>query len=65
MSTVKELVLSPVGTVAEPLVEEDDEDDEDDGVDEVDEDDEQAAAVTATAAASATQPSRVRGLNVP
>jgi hypothetical protein len=65
MSTVKELMLSPAGTVAleplEPLADalagaEDDAAD----VEEV-EDDEQPAATTAAAAARATQPNRVRG----
>jgi hypothetical protein len=69
MSTVKELVLSPAGTVAEPLVA---------GLDEVpalaeaaadaevvDEDDEQPAATMAVTAATATQPNLGRGLNVP
>jgi hypothetical protein len=69
MSTVKELMLSPDGTVAEPLVA---------GLDEVpalgedaaaaevvDEDDEQPATTMAATAATATQPNLGRGLNVP
>jgi hypothetical protein len=75
MSTVKELVLSPAGTVAEPPVA---------GLDEVpalaeaaadaevgedaevvDVDDEQPAATMAVTAATATQPNLGRGLNVP
>jgi hypothetical protein len=69
MSTVKELMLSPDGTVAEPLVA---------GLDEVpalgedaadaevvDEDDEQPAATMAATAATATQPNRGSDLNVP
>jgi hypothetical protein len=63
MSTVKELMLSPEGTVAEPLA----------GLDEVaagaagvvDEDDEQPAATMATTAATATQVNLGRCLNVP
>jgi hypothetical protein len=72
MSTVKELVLSPAGTAAEPVVAGAD---EDGGADEdaavvagavgVDEDDEQPAAMRAPAPARATQPSRVGALNVP
>jgi hypothetical protein len=71
MSTVKELTLSPAGTVAEPPVAGDEEDDvagEDDDDEVVDDDefDEQAAAIRATPAARATHPSRGRGrLNVP
>jgi hypothetical protein len=69
MSTVKELMPSPAGTVAEPPADPDAEDDPDAGADEddddEDEDDEQAAAIRATTAARATQPSRGRGLNVP
>ena len=67
MSTVKELMLSPAGTVAEPLAA---------GLDEVaarrcagavdagvvDEDDEQPAATMATTAATATKPNLGRGL---
>jgi hypothetical protein len=67
MSTVKELMPSPAGTVAEPDVaglDEDDDEGDDDDEDE-DEDDEQPAAIRATPAARATQPSRGRGLNVP
>jgi hypothetical protein len=66
MSTVKELMLSPDGTVAEPPVA---------GLDEaaaadagavvVDEDDEQPAATMATAAAATTQVNLGSGLNVP
>jgi hypothetical protein len=72
MSTVKELMLSPEGTVAEPLAA---------GADEVaaadagavvdaggvvvDEDDEQPAATMATTAATATKPSLGRDLDVP
>jgi hypothetical protein len=72
MSTVKELMLSPDGTVAEPLVAGLDEVPalgEDAGVDEdaevVDGDDEQPAATMAATAATATQPNRGRDLNVP
>src|SRR5579863_8951840 len=73
MSTVKELVPSPDGIVAEPLLAGLDEVAADaeveagadaDGEDEVD-DDEQPAATTAATAARATQPSRGSGLNVP
>jgi hypothetical protein len=69
MSTVKELMPSPAGTAAEPLVA---------GLDEVpalgedaaaaevvDEDDEQPATTMAATAATATQPNLGRGLNVP
>jgi hypothetical protein len=75
MSTVKELVLSPAGTEAEPLVAgldevpalaeaaADAEVDEDAEV--VDEDDEQPAATMAAAAATATKPNLGSGLNVP
>jgi hypothetical protein len=72
MSTVKELMLSPDGTVAEPLVAgldevpalgEDAADAADDEV--VDGDDEQPAATRAATAATATQPNRGRDLNVP
>ena len=72
MSTVKELMLSPDGTVAEPLVAGLDEVpalDEDAGAaedaEDVDEDDEQPAATMAAAAAAATQPNLGRDLNVP
>jgi len=67
MSTVKELMPSPAGTVAEPVVAGLDEDDEDDDeeVEEVEEDDEQPAAIRATTPATATQPSRGMTLNVP
>jgi hypothetical protein len=63
---VKELTLSPDGTVAEDDEDEDD-DDEDPwaaGADEddVDEFDEQAAAIRAAAPTTATQPARARGL---
>jgi hypothetical protein len=73
MSTVKELVPSPDGMAAEPLAAgadedvagaEDDEGAEADEEDDV-EDDEQPAATTAAPAARATQPTRLRGLNVP
>ena len=65
MSEVKELMLSPDGTVAE--ADEDDEDGADAGVDEdeaagVDEDDEQPAAIRAVTAATATQLNREMGL---
>ena len=67
MSTVKELMLSPAGTVAEPLVAGLDEVpalDEDAGVAAgavvVDEDDEQPAATMAVTAATATKPNRGR-----
>ena len=69
MSTVKEPMLSPEGTVAEPVVA---------GLDEVpalteatgaagavDEDDEQPATTMAAIAATATQPNLGRDLNVP
>jgi hypothetical protein len=75
MSVVKELVLSPAGIVAEPLVAgldevpalaEDAADAEvDEGAEVVDEDDEQPAATMAATAATATQPNLGRGLNVP
>jgi hypothetical protein len=75
MSTVKELMLSPAGTVAEPLVAGVDEvpalaeDAGAAGVDEVDEvvdeDEEQPAATMATIAATATKPNLGSGLNVP
>jgi hypothetical protein len=71
MSTVKELMLSPDGTVAEPLVAGLDEvpalgeDAADAEVVEVGEDDEQPAAITAATAATATQPNRGTDLNVP
>ena len=66
MSTVKELTLSPDGTVA--AAGEDAGADEAAGVDEddeaggVDEDDEQPAAIRAVTAATATQPNRGMGL---
>jgi hypothetical protein len=70
MSTVKELMLSPAGTVAEPL---------EAGLDEVAaadagavveaevvvDEDEQPAATMATTAATATQANLGSGLNVP
>jgi hypothetical protein len=69
MSTVKELMLRPDGTVAEPLAAPDDEvaadADVDAGADddeEEDEDDEQPAATTAAAAATATRLARRRRL---
>jgi len=67
MSTVKELMLSPDGIVAEPLVAGLDEAaaDAEAAEDAEDVDDEQPAATTAAAAARTTQPSRGRGLNVP
>jgi pyruvate/2-oxoglutarate dehydrogenase complex dihydrolipoamide acyltransferase (E2) component len=71
MSTVKELMLSPDGTVAEPLAAPDDEvaadADVDAGADddEDDEDDEQPAATTAAAAATATRPATRRRLPPP
>jgi len=67
MSTVKELVLSPAGTVAEPLVAGLDEVPalaEVAGAEGVDEDDEQPAATMAATAATATQANLGRGLNV-
>jgi hypothetical protein len=68
MSTVKELMLSPDGTVAEPLEAGLDEvaagDAEAGGV-VVDEDDEQPAATMATTAAATTQVNLGSGLNVP
>ena len=70
MSTVKELTLSPAGTVAEPLVAgldevpALDEDAGDAGAVELDEDDEQPAATMAVIAATATQPSLGRDLYV-
>jgi hypothetical protein len=63
MSTVKELMPSPAGTVAEADV--DGGADVDDGADEdggADEDDEQPAAIRAATAATATQPNREMGL---
>ena len=71
MSTVKELMLSPEGTVAEPLagLDVDAAADADAGLDAgavvVDEDDEQPAATMATTAAPATQANLGSGLNVP
>jgi hypothetical protein len=71
MSTVKELMLSPEGTVAEPLagLDVDAAADADAGLDAgavgVDEDDEQPAATMATTAATATQANLGSGLNVP
>ncbi len=68
MSTVKELMLSPEGIVAEPLVAGLDEVpalDEDAGVDVVDEDDEQPAATMAVTAATATKPNRGANLDRP
>jgi len=63
MSTVKELMPSPAGTVAAADEDEDDEDEEDDEDDEGDvEDDEQPAAIRAATPATATQPNRGRGL---
>jgi hypothetical protein len=64
MSVVKELTLSPDGTVADPEPdEEDDEPDEVAGADEdVVEDDEQPAAIRAATPARAIQPNRGRGL---
>jgi len=66
MSTVNELMLSPEGTVADPL---------EVGADEVaaadagavvdEDDDEQPAATMATTAATATKPSLGRDLDVP
>jgi hypothetical protein len=71
MSTVKELMLSPEGTVAEPLVAGLDEvpalteaAGDAGGVEVVDED-EQPAATMATAAAATTQVNLGSGLNVP
>jgi hypothetical protein len=68
MSTVKELMLSPEGTVAEPLVAGLDEVIEAAGdagaVEDVDEDEEQPAATMAVIAATATQPNLGRDLNV-
>jgi hypothetical protein len=60
MSVVKELTLSPAGTVAG--AEEDDGAVEVAGVDEVDVEDEQPAAIRAATPATATQPNRERGL---
>jgi hypothetical protein len=69
MSTVKELMLSPAGTVAEPLVAGLDEAPaaaEVAGADEdVDEDEEQPATTMAAIAATATQPNLGGVLNVP
>jgi hypothetical protein len=66
MSTVKELTLSPAGTVAEADedegADEPDEDDEPAEAGGVDEDDEQPAAIRAATAATATQPNREMGL---
>jgi hypothetical protein len=69
MSTVKELMLSPAGTVAAAGLDELAAADVEDAalvagaVLVVEEDDEQPAAIRATTAAAATQPNR--GLNVP
>ncbi len=62
MSTVKELTLSPAGTVA--AADEDDGDDPAVEDDEAagDEDDEQPAAIRPATAATATQPNREMGL---
>jgi hypothetical protein len=72
MSTVKEPMLSPAGTVAEPLVAGLDEVPPlteaagDAGADEVvDEDEEQPAATMAVITATATKPNFGRDLNVP
>jgi len=66
MSVVKELMPSPEGTVAEPLVAGLDEVPEDAGAVAVDEeDDEHPAATMAAAAATATKPNLGSGLNVP
>jgi hypothetical protein len=66
MSTVKELMLNPEGTVAEPLAAVADEVAAGDaGAVLVDEDDEQPAATMATAAAATTQVNLGSGLNVP
>jgi hypothetical protein len=68
MSTVKELMPSPEGTVAEPLVAGLDEVpalDEVAGADEDVVDDEQPAATIATTATAATPPNRGRDLNGP
>jgi hypothetical protein len=70
MSTVKELMLSPAGTVAEPLVAGLDvpaltEAAGDAGAVEDDEDDAQPAATMAVIAATATQPNLGSDLNVP
>jgi hypothetical protein len=62
MSTVKESLFSPDGTVAEPLDAVADEPDEE--VDELDEL-EQPAAIRARTAAAATQPSRGKRRNLP
>jgi len=61
MSTVKELTLSPDGTVAEAGAAVAD---EDAGADELDVDDEQPAAIRAATPATATHPHRERGLFV-
>jgi hypothetical protein len=64
MSTVKELMPSPAGTVVDAGADEDDEvaagDDEDDAG--VVEDDEHAAAIRAATPTTATPPNRERGL---
>jgi hypothetical protein len=78
MSTVKELMLSPEGTVAEPLVAGLDEvpaltdaagaavvDEDAGGAEVVDEDDEQPAATMAVITATATKPNLGRDLCVP
>ena len=73
MSTVKELMLSPEGTVAEPPVAGVDEvpalaevaGADDAGADEVVDDDVQPAVTMAAAAATATQPNFGTDLNVP
>jgi hypothetical protein len=69
MSRVKELVLSPAGTVAEPLAglevpELEEAAGEAGAVELVDEDDEQPAATMAATAATATAPN-FTGVNVP
>jgi hypothetical protein len=72
MPTVKELMLSPAGTVAELVVAGLDEvtalaegDEDAGGAEVVDVDDEQPAATMAAIAATATQPNLGRDLNVP
>jgi hypothetical protein len=61
MSTVKESLFSPAGTVAEPLAAPAAELDELDELDEL----EQPAAIRARTAAAATQPSRGKRRNLP
>ena len=69
MSTLKELMLSPAGTVPEPLAAGADglaaADAEAGALEDDDEDEEQPAATMATTAAAATRPSLGRDLDLP